>query len=119
MKDLIKKAEEIGFETIQFHLSDGDAKEWPNIMQYLWLCELQDWVGDKKGIYAYLDWANQECVIIDYKNQTGKELLRQDYYEYLPDWYTPNQILEALLSEALKLIKTPSNKKNVNNQQVK
>jgi len=66
---------------------------------------LQKYLRSKHGIYAYLDYANQEVVVIDYKNHEGLELIRLDFCDFIPDYDNDDEILDKLLFEALKLIK--------------
>lgn len=62
---------------------------------------LQTWLRNKHGLFAYIDWASNEAVLLDYKYADGKELIREDTYDYVPD-HEAGEVLERLLFETLK-----------------
>jgi len=47
---------------------------------------------------------DDDVVIVDFKICVGVEFLRVDCYDFLPDYETDEELLDALLIEALKLI---------------
>jgi len=57
----------------------------------------------KHGLYAYLDWVNQEAIIVDYKNHEGKVMFKKTLWDLVVDYETDEEALEELLKEALKL----------------
>jgi hypothetical protein len=64
---------------------------------------LQSWIQKKHGLYAYLDWSTQQVVIVDYKNYDGKELLRENFFDFCPD-HIEGELLDKLLFDCLNII---------------
>ena len=122
-----KLAKEKGFDwKVLNHYRDGESysKElinggsWYNMNcskeQKLWNCNLYSaptqsllstWLKKTYGLYAYIDWVDDEVVIVDFKNSEGEELFRVNCYDFVPDYESEEELLEELLQKALKLIK--------------
>ncbi|MFT6125733.1 MAG: hypothetical protein ACJAVA_000174 [Flavobacteriaceae bacterium] len=66
---------------------------------------LSTWLKKTHGLYAYIDWVDDEVVIVDFKNSEGEELFRANCYDFVPDYESEEELLEELLQKALKLIK--------------
>ena len=66
---------------------------------------LSTWLKKTYGLYAYIDWVDDEVVIVDFKNSEGEELFRVNCYDFVPDYESEEELLEELLQKALKLIK--------------
>ena len=86
---------------------DENGKELNTYFKYLAPTQslLLTWLKKKHGLYAYIDWVNDEVVIADFKHSEGEELFRLGCYDFVPDYESEEELLEGLLQKALKLIK--------------
>lgn len=64
---------------------------------------LQMWLRTKHGLFAYVDWANTELVICDYKNHEGLIVFKEDTCERGQE--SEKEMIETVIYEALKQIK--------------
>lgn len=64
---------------------------------------LQKWLGNKHGLYAYIDYSKEDVVIVVRNNIDNNELLRMAVNEFMSKSTIP-EILDELLMKALNLI---------------
>jgi hypothetical protein len=96
MKELQELAKEKGFRSqLEGNYLLG------GLWNYLYDCELQKWLREKHGLYAFIDYENMKGKIINYKDFDGAILYSDELY-----CDTNKQDLEELLLKSLKLIES-------------
>lgn len=104
MKELIKKAKEIGFEGMLYGMWDNSIKsDSDDYMFFLWMCELQKWLRDEHEIVISINLISYEGIY--YFEYFIESFGSSPRYIHKSDFKTYEKALKYALIEALKLIK--------------